>query len=74
MPESPGVDILIEPTENQYASLKNYINYFINKKGCFYIDLPQNKFLEYEGYFYTSAIILEDIKKYFKNFKNGKSF
>ena len=70
MPEAPGVDIIKEPTEKQYAQLKDYIDYFLYKEKVFYIDISDsngNNIKSFE-YSYPTKIdsIVEDIKNYFK--------
>lgn len=70
MPEAPGVDIIKEPTERQYAQLKDYIDYFLYKEKVFYIDISDsngNNIKSFE-YSYPTKIdsIVEDIKNYFK--------
>lgn len=70
MPEAPGVDIIKEPTEKQYAQLKDYIDYFLYKEKVFYIDISDsngNNIKSFE-YSYPTKVdsIIEDIKNYFK--------
>lgn len=70
MPEAPGIDIIKEPTEKQYAQLKDYIDYFLYKEKVFYIDISDsngNNIKSFE-YLYPTKIdsIVEDIKNYFK--------
>lgn len=71
IPEIPGIDITVEPTDRQYAALKYYIDYFIGCKKYFGVQFSnkngdQVDWREYNGLVSYTEIIL-DIKDYFKN-------
>lgn len=71
IPEIPGIDITVEPTDKQYAALKDYINFFIGRNKYFGVQFSnkngdQVDWKEYNG-FVSSAEIILDIKDYFKN-------
>lgn len=71
IPEIPGIDITVEPTDRQYAALKYYIDYFIGCKKYFGVQFSnkngdQVDWKEYSGFTSYAEIIL-DIKDYFKN-------
>lgn len=71
IPEIPGIDIAVEPTDKQYAALKDYINFFIGRNKYFGVQFSnkngdQVDWKEYNG-FVSSAEIILDIKDYFKN-------
>ena len=71
IPEIPGIDIAVEPTDRQYAALKDYIDFFIGRKKYFGVQFSnkngdQADWKEYNG-FTSSAEIILDIKDYFKN-------
>ncbi len=71
IPEIPGIDIVVEPTDRQYATLKNYIDFFIGRNKYFGVQFSnkngdQVDWKEYNGLTSSAEIIL-DIKDYFKN-------
>lgn len=71
IPEIPGIDITVEPTDRQYAALKDYIDFFIGRKKYFGVQFSnkngdQVDWKEYNGFTSNAEIIL-DIKDYFKN-------
>lgn len=71
IPEIPGIDITVEPTDRQYVALKDYIDFFIGRKKYFGVQFSnkngdQVDWKEYNG-FTSSAEIILDIKDYFKN-------
>lgn len=71
IPEIPGIDITVEPTDKQYAALKDYINFFIGRNKYFGVQFSnkngdQVDWKEYNGLVSYTEIIL-DIKDYFKN-------
>ena len=71
IPEIPGIDIAVEPTDRQYAALKGYIDFFIGRKKYFGVQFSnkngdQVDWKEYNGLTSSAEIIL-DIKDYFKN-------
>ena len=71
IPEIPGIDIVVEPTDKQYAALKNYIDFFIGRNKYFGVQFSnkngdQVDWKEYNG-FTSSVEIILDIKDYFKN-------
>lgn len=71
IPEIPGIDIAVEPTDRQYAALKNYIDFFIGRNKYFGVQFSnkngdQVDWKEYSGLTSSVEIIL-DIKDYFKN-------
>ena len=69
MPESPGIDMIIEPTEAQYKTLESYIRHFLNKKGEFYIDISNEKGYPVKSFKFdrdNSVLdIIYEIKDYF---------
>ena len=71
IPEIPGIDIVVEPTDRQYAALKDYIDFFIGRKKYFGVQFSnkngdQVDWKEYNGIISSAEIIL-DIKDYFEN-------
>lgn len=71
IPEIPGIDIVVEPTDKQYAALKNYIDFFIGRNKYFGVQFSnkngdQVDWKDYNGLTSSAEIIL-DIKDYFKN-------
>ena len=71
LPEVPGIDLIKQPTEKQYKTLIDYINYFLIKAGDFYVDLSNTKGYIDKTLEYNSGIdgyqVVTDIKNYFKN-------
>lgn len=68
-PESNGFELMHEPTEKQYATLKRYIE---NANGEVFIDIyKNNKMAQYDSKEYpkntSAAKIISDIQYYFKN-------
>lgn len=78
IPELPGVDIVEEPTEAQYKSLKDYIQFWVTKERHFEVQFSdtrgcQKDWKEYNGY--TPVIeILSDIKQQFNPEELEESF
>ena len=70
IPEVPGVDILVKPTERQYLTLRKYISYFLTKEGNFFIDLPNENCLQYDAPYFPVSKIIEDIKYFFNKHEN----
>ncbi len=71
IPEIPGIDIAVEPTDRQYAALKDYIDFFIGRKKYFGVQFSnkngdQVDWKEYNGLTSSAEIIL-DIKDYFED-------
>ncbi len=71
IPEIPGIDIAVEPTDRQYAALKYYIDFFIGRKKYFGVQFSnkngdQVDWKEYNGLTSSAEIIL-DIKDYFED-------
>lgn len=71
IPEIPGIDITVEPTDRQYAALKSYIDFFIGRNKYFGVQFSNKNgdqvgWKEYNGFISSVEIIL-DIKDYFKN-------
>lgn len=70
IPEIPGIDLMVEPTEQQYETLQDYISYFIFRERYFAVDYTDSKgynvqSLEYE-YPTRANQIINDIKEHFK--------
>ena len=71
IPEIPGIDIAVEPTDRQYTALRSYIDFFIGRKKYFGVQFSnkngdQVDWKDYNGFTSNAEIIL-DIKDYFKN-------
>lgn len=78
IPEIPGVDITEEPTEAQYKSLKDYIQFWVVKERYFEVQFSsrrgeQEDWKEYEGLTPVSEIIL-DIEQHFNPEEFEESF
>lgn len=78
IPEIPGVDIPEEPTEAQYKSLKDYIQFWVVKERHFEVQFSsrrgeQEDWKEYEGLTPASEIIL-DIEQHFNPEEFEESF
>ena len=71
MPEAPGINLMKEPTPQQYKELKDYIYYFLGRDKEFYVDISDThgwvvKSFEYESPTSVDLILL-DIKDWFKD-------
>lgn len=78
IPEMPGIDIVVEPTDKQYAALKGYIDFFIGRNKYFGIQFSnkngdQVDWKEYNGFVSPAEIIL-DIKEYFDGTSLNESY
>lgn len=72
-PEYPGINLQLEPTQDQYSQLRKLIDDFALLKGYFAVDFDNNNgdtvaTLEYENNIRSSKII-NDIKYYFQEGK-----
>lgn len=73
MPESPGISIMKEPTKEQYATLKSYIDNYLFKDKVFYIDILNSsngdtiKSFEYSWPENKTIDVLNDLVDYFKS-------
>lgn len=66
--ESPGIDMIKEPTEKQFAAIREMVRVSTNRR-CFYVDFSDEKgkvvgSLSYEGMLRPERVI-NDIKTYF---------
>lgn len=71
IPEIPGIDIVKEPTEDQWKCLENYISYMVGRSHYFMVQFSnkngqQVDWKEYEGFGTTEEIIL-DLHDYFND-------
>lgn len=71
IPELPGIDIMTPITTQQRIALKDYIQYWINRKQHFEVQFSNNKgsqvkWKEYNGFFPVNDIIY-DIDYFFKS-------
>lgn len=78
IPEIPGIDIVVEPTDKQYAALKGYIDFFIGRKKYFGVQFSNKNgdqvgWKEYSGFTSPAEIIL-DIKEYFDGTSLNESY
>ena len=71
IPEIPGIDIVKEPTEEQWKGLRDYISYMVGRSHYFMVQFSnengqQVDWKEYEGFGTTEEILL-DLHDYFEN-------
>ena len=71
IPEIPGIDIVKEPTEDQWKHLENYISYMVGRSHYFMVQFSNKKgqqvdWKEYEGFGTTEEILL-DLHDYFND-------
>jgi hypothetical protein len=71
-PETPGIDLVLEPTQEQYVKIKNFVEKMQSQE-FFNIDFSDEKgnvidSIEYD-YRVPSSKVLSDIKYYFNNGK-----
>ena len=71
MPEAPGINLMKEPTSEQYEKLKDYIYYFLGRDKEFYVDISDTNGGIVKSFEYKSPtsvdLILLDIKDWFKD-------
>lgn len=70
IPELPGIDIVEEPTDQQYKALEDYIQFWINRERHFEVQFSdrighQLDWKEFNGYTPVAEIVLE-IKRHFE--------
>lgn len=71
IPELPGIDLAVEPTDKQYTALKDYISYWVGHDRHFEVQFSdrsgnQVDWKEYNGFVSTAEILL-DIKDHFSS-------
>ena len=79
MAESPGIDLtsVVEPTKEQYAALRKFINTNGSAEGQFFVDFSGTKGERVGNYSYNGRIIadriINDIKYFYQNGKVRES-
>lgn len=73
MPETPGINVQVEPTETQYKKIEDFISRYGWRDGYFSVDFDDANgntvgTLEYYNHM-SSRKVVDDIKKYFKDRK-----
>lgn len=71
MPETPGINVQVEPTEAQYRQIEEFISRYGWRDGYFSVDFDDANgntvgSLEYYNHM-SSRKVVDDIKKYFKD-------
>lgn len=78
IPEIPGIDIVKEPTEDQWKLLKDYISYMVGRSHYFVVQFSNEEgqqvdWKEYEGIGTTPEILL-DLHDYFDGTSLNESY
>ena len=71
IPESPGIDMIVEPTETQYKALHNYILYWLQKYDEFTVDITKENGDVAISKTFKEFFSVDDVLKFIKNYFNG---
>ena len=71
IPEVPGIDIQVEPTDAQYQALEDYIAFWLTREGNFVVDISDEKGNIVDAFTYSRGAypkdIVLDIKEHFED-------